>query len=198
MKINFDVDIDLPDRDKLLSTINHVPGSIHKGGKIEKHKTGVYFQDIPVNPFTNMSTIDHKEAEELGFVKVDFLNVYLYEEIVSEEHLESMMAEPEWELLEYSTVVEQLFHIHDYAQLLKTLKPRSVEQLAMVLAIIRPSKKHLASKSWKEIEQEVWKKPTDGDYYFKKSHSISYSMAIVVHLNLLTARMLNGEYIEVL
>ena len=39
----------------------------------DKHNTGVYFQPIPSFPIEGYSTIDHKEAEEMGYFKVDFL-----------------------------------------------------------------------------------------------------------------------------
>jgi hypothetical protein len=65
------------------------------------------------------------------------------------------------------------------------LKPISVEQLAATLAIIRPAKRYLANESWDKIMQEVWVKPTNGEYYFKKAHAISYAAAVVVHINLL-------------
>ena len=39
-------------------------------------------------------------------------------------------------------------------------------------------------KSWSEISKTVWDKGTDG-YVFKKSHAISYSWLVAVHMNLL-------------
>ena len=33
--------------------------------------------------------------------------------------------------------------------------------------------------------KEVWKKPKDGSYFFKKSHAIAYAHAIVVQMNLM-------------
>jgi hypothetical protein len=57
--------------------------------------------------------------------------------------------------------------------------------LAATLAIIRPAKRHLAGSSWSLILQEVWTKPTDNSYYFKKAHAVSYATACVVHMNLL-------------
>jgi DNA polymerase III alpha subunit len=68
---------------------------------------------------------------------------------------------------------------------LKQLKPTSVEQLAATLAIIRPAKRHLADKDWQTIMKEVWIKPTNGEYYFKKAHAVSYAIACVVHMNLI-------------
>ena len=70
MKINFDVDIDMADRDKFLKLVDVIPASIKRDGEFEKHNTGVYFQPIPNFPIEGYSTIDHKEAEELGYFKV--------------------------------------------------------------------------------------------------------------------------------
>jgi hypothetical protein len=60
-----------------------------------------------------------------------------------------------------------------------------VEQLAAVLAMIRPAKRYLIGKDWNTILNEVWTKPENGEYYFKKAHSFSYAVAVVVHMNLL-------------
>jgi hypothetical protein len=55
----------------------------------------------------------------------------------------------------------------------------------MFLAIIRPGKKHLIGKPWKEVAKTVWDKGTDG-YVFKKSHSLAYAHLVAVHMNLIT------------
>ena len=65
------------------------------------------------------------------------------------------------------------------------MKPKTIEQLAMVLAIIRPAKRYLLKQNWQEIESNVWNKPTDGSYYFKKAHAVAYAHAIVVQMNLI-------------
>ena len=39
---------------------------------------------------------------------------------------------------------------------------------------------------WVEIMNEVWIKPTDGSYFFKKSHAVAYAQAIVVQMNLIS------------
>ena len=60
----------------------------------------------------------------------------------------------------------------------------------MLLGVIRPSKRHLQDKPWPEIAKTVWEKPQVGDKgygknFFKKSHSIAYSIGIVVQMNLI-------------
>jgi DNA polymerase III alpha subunit len=103
-----------------------------------------------------------------------------------------MEREPLWELLEHEDFSEKVFHLNGHSSLLKQLKPTSVEQLAATLAIIRPAKRHLADKDWQTIMNEVWIKPENNDYYFKKAHAISYAVACVVHMNLL-CEQLNGK-----
>ena len=182
-----DIDIDLKDRDNVLDVFKHVPATINDE---KKHNTGVYFNNIPINPLTGYSSIDYKEAEERGYFKLDLLNVGIYENVKSEEHLIGLMnKEPMWELLDHEEFVEQLFHIHDHFEIVAQLKPRNVEQLASVLAIIRPSKRYLLNEDWPKINQEVWVKPIDNSYYFKKSHAIAYAIAIVVQMNLIVEQL---------
>jgi hypothetical protein len=57
----------------------------------------------------------------------------------------------------------------------------------MFLAIIRPAKRHLVGKTWKEVAETVWDKPEDDTYYFKKAHAIAYSNLVVVNMNLLVS-----------
>jgi len=91
--------------------------------------------------------------------------------------------------LEYKDFSDQVFHLNGHNELLQQLKPTSVEQLAATLAIIRPAKRHLVNETWQTIETEVWKKPKDGSYYFKKAHAVSYAMACVVHMNLICEQL---------
>jgi len=184
-----DIDIDFADRDIVLSKIQH---RVAKLDSEKKHNTGVYVTEIPHNPVDNLSTIDYKNAEDRGYFKLDFLNVSIYKDIQDETHLMSLMQkEPLWELLEHEEFVDQVFHLSGHSSLLKQLKPTSVEQLAATLAIIRPAKRHLADKDWQTILKEVWIKPENGEYYFKKAHAVSYAIACVVHMNLL-CEQLNG------
>jgi len=184
MKFDFDVDIDMADRTDFLKLVRHTPASIEKDGNFTKHNTGVYFQNVPKFPLQGYSTIEHKQAEQDGWFKVDFLNNHVYEGIVDETHLDKLVAtEPMWELFEHKEVVEKLFHISNHYDIVNQHLPTSLEQLAMILAIIRPGKRHLVGKTWEEIEADVWVKPNDNSYFFKKSHSYGYALAIIVQLN---------------
>jgi DNA polymerase III alpha subunit len=63
------------------------------------------------------------------------------------------------------------------------MKPTSIEELAAVLAMIRPAKRYLIGKDWTTVMTEIWTKPEDGEYYFKKSHAIAYATVVVVQMN---------------
>jgi len=185
-----DIDIDFFDRTKALNILEHHVAMRDQKGQSVKHNTGVYFQTIPHDPFTNIATIDYKAAEDRGYFKVDFLNVSMYEGVQDETHLKQLLdQEPVWNLLEHEEVVTQLFHIGEHHTILKKLKPSSIEELAAVLAIIRPAKRHLLDRGWDVIMREVWEKPVDDLYFFKRSHAIAYAAAIVVQLNLICERL---------
>jgi DNA polymerase III alpha subunit len=188
-----DIDIDFLDREQALLVLKHTRASRKDGDKLVAHNTGVYFHEIPHNPITNLSNIDYKEAEDRGYFKLDFLNVGIYKGIRSEEHLNQLMSqEPLWDLLEQDEFTNLLFHVNGHGYLMREMKPSSIEELAMCLALIRPGKKHLLGKTWTEIGAEIWTKPTNGDYYFKKSHAVAYATAIVVQMNLICENISQG------
>jgi DNA polymerase III alpha subunit len=99
--------------------------------------------------------------------------------------VELMLTEPNWDMLKDKSIVDQLFHINGHYDIVSKLEPRTIEQLSAVLAIIRPAKRGLMYKDWPTILQEVWVRPTDGSYFFKKSHAVAYAQAIVVQMNIL-------------
>jgi DNA polymerase III alpha subunit len=181
-----DIDIDFKDREQALALFKHVRASRLDEGKLTKHNTGVYMHEAPLNPIENVCAIPYEEAEEQGLFKIDFLNVSLYNKIKNEQHLQQLTErEPLWDLLGHQEFSDQLFHVAGHSTVLKTTKPKSIEQLAAVLAMIRPAKRHLIGRTWPDIMTEIWTKPSDGSYYFKKSHATAYAVAVVVHMNLL-------------
>lgn len=188
--INTDVDIDVFRRDDILSGLDCVFGGIDRANKFEKHPTGVYFQNIPRDPVSNVATMDHRIANTYGYFKIDFLNVNLYEDVQSEEHLLSLInKEPPWDFLLYEDITDNLFQLNGHSKLLQKFKPQSIEDLAIILAIIRPAKAHLQSENWDTIKKAVWLKDDNEGYVFKRCHSISYAIAIVVDLNLLIEQL---------
>jgi DNA polymerase III alpha subunit len=182
-----DIDIDFADRDHALKFIKHIPAAIKDtNGTFKKHNTGVYCTPIPYNPVNNLSNIDYKEAEERGYFKLDFLNVSIYKDVRDEEHLKTLMeTEPLWDLLEQDDFSSLLFHVNGHGSILRQMKPKSILQLAAVLAMIRPAKRNLIGMDWTTVMTTIWTKPEDGEYYFKKAHAVAYAMAVVVQMNLI-------------
>jgi hypothetical protein len=193
-KFSSDIDIDVGDRDKALAVIKHIPASIVKKSgddivEISKHNSGVYFTEIPIYPINSRSSLDYNTAEDLGYIKVDILNVNLYKQINSEEHLQKLMsAEPSWDKLYEREFCEKLMHMgNHYDTLIKMPEPvNSIPRLAMFLSVIRPAKRHLIGKTWREVAETVWERPVDDGYYFKKSHAIAYANLVAVNMNLIT------------
>lgn len=187
MRIESDIDIDFGDRDKLLQLIKHTPAAMRNANPMRKHATGVYVTDIPYDPINDMAAIDYVLAEQRGYFKLDLLNVHVYSQVRDEKHLVELMAEPDWAKLNDREFVEKLIHLGNHYQSIKKMPEpiNSIPRLAMFLALIRPAKRHLIGKSWKEVSMTIWDKGDDG-YAFKKSHSLSYSQLVVVHMNLLT------------
>jgi DNA polymerase III alpha subunit len=181
-----DIDIDFADRDLALSRIKHIRASRLDRNDTVPHNTGIYLQSIPVNPITNLSTIDYKTAEDRGYFKLDFLNVSIYKDVRDEEHLKTLMeTEPLWDLLEQDDFSSLLFHVNGHGSILRQMKPTSILQLAAVLAMIRPAKRHLIGETWTTVMETIWTKPTDGEYYFKKAHAVAYAIAVAVQMNLI-------------
>lgn len=188
-RIDSDIDIDVPDREKALSSIGkYTKASMISDSLIKPHNVGVYLQDIPNFMDTGLSSIDYKVAPNYGFFKIDILTNTVYEGVNDESHLERLLEhEPNWDLLLDHQIVKGLFQINRYESYLDIWKPNTVLKLAMFIAMIRPSKKHLLQGGdWEIVKKEIWVPPTDGSQYFKKSHAIAYASAIVVQLNLIS------------
>jgi len=187
MRIESDIDIDFGDRDKLLQLIKHTPAAMRNAKPIRKHATGVYVTDIPYDPVNDMAAIDYVVAESRGYFKLDLLNVHVYSQVQDEKHLVELMVDPDWSKLNDREFVEKLIHLgNHYQSIQKMPEPiNSIPRLAMFLALIRPAKRHLIGKSWKEVSMTIWDKGDDG-YAFKKAHGVAYAHLVVVHMNLLT------------
>ena len=186
MKFKSDIDIDTGDRDKILQHILHIPAGMREVTRNRKHPTGIHITEVPYDPVNNRCSLDYKEAEDRGYFKLDVLNVNVYNQVRDELHLIQLMREPNWDRLKDREFVEKLIHVNNqFDTMLQMPDPiNTVPRLAMFLAIIRPGKKHLIGKTYKEISNTVWDKINTG-YSFKKSHAVAYANLVVVHMNLL-------------
>ena len=195
MKFTSDIDIDFGDRETALALLKHTPAGIIRDGKLVKHNTGVYVTDVPEDPFSNVSSLDYKDAEARGYMKLDLLNVSLYTQIKSEQHLQELIStEPLWDLLLQRDFCSQLIHIgNHYDTMINMPEPvDSIPRMAMFLAVIRPGKRHLVGKTWREVADTVWEQPDDDSYFSKKSHSVAYAQLVAVHMNLICEKISYG------
>ncbi len=190
-----DIDIDFIDREQALSLFKHIKASRLDNNELVKHNTGVYFHSVPMNSEHGVCAVPYDQAEQQGFFKIDFLNVGIYKGVRDEEHLIQLMnTEPLWDLLEQEDFVNLLFHVNGHGSILRQMKPKNVEQLAAILAMIRPAKRYLIGKDWNSVMKEVWTRPENDEYYFKKSHATAYALAIVVQMNLICEQISYGFF----
>lgn len=165
-------------------------------GVLRKHNSGIYVTDIPTNPFSNLAAIDFNAAESRGYFKLDILNVSVYQEIKDYAHYQQLLdTPPPWGRLREREFFSKILHIgNHYETLLKMPEPLDSDvRLMMFLAIIRPGKRHLIGKTWKEVAETVWDKSDSDGYVFKKSHSCAYARLVMMHMNLLHLKDVSQE-----
>ena len=182
-----DIDIDMPDRDALLKLIQHVPARLEVNGQVRKHNSGIYVTEIPRDIPNGCAAIDYEAAEQRGYFKIDLLNMSVYNLVKSPEHYQQMLAiEPPWSRLWTDPAwASQLVHVGNYTDLLKQMQPDSIPRMAAFISIIRPGKAHLQRKPWADVFASVWDGDDSRGFVFKKSHALSYSMLVKLHMNLL-------------
>jgi hypothetical protein len=183
-----DIDIDLADRDQLLGLIRAIPARQLHQGQVRRHNSGVYVTDIPWDPVNTCAAIDYETAEQLGYFKIDLLNMSVYQLIKDAEHYNQLLAqEPNWnQLWTDPQWASQLVHIGNYTELLKSMRPDSIPRMAAFISIIRPGKAHLQNQPWDVVFKSVWDGDDSRGFVFKKSHALGYSKLVTLHMNLLS------------
>ncbi len=182
-----DIDIDVPasfDR----KMFPWARASVVRDGVLTPHPCGMHPQQIPVDPVTGLSAIPYDSAEDLGYFKIDFLHLSVYENFKTRAEIDELLRlEPDWTLLQVPSNHQKLFQLANHGELLMKLKPRNILELADVLALIRPGKRNLVPLYQKDkaaARKLLWAKGDEG-YSFKKSHALGYAYVIVLQLHLL-------------
>jgi DNA polymerase III alpha subunit len=162
--------------------------SVVRDGKLTPHPCGVYPQSIPRDPMTGYAAIPYDQAEELGFLKVDFLHLSAYNNFESRKQIEELVnQDPNWKLLELDSTHPKLFQLAKHGEMLKAIKPSNIEELADCMALIRPGKKvmiGLYTKARDQARRALYAKDDNG-YSFKKSHALAYAYVCVLQLHLI-------------
>jgi hypothetical protein len=179
-----DIDIDVPNRDAVLSLIQHTAARQSNG---RKHNSGIYVTDIPRDPITGSSALDYETAEARGYFKIDLLNMSVYSLVRDPAHYETMLAaEPPWSRLWTDPKwAQQLVHVGNYTELLQTMKPDSIVRMAAFISVIRPGKAHLQNQPWTSVFESVWDGDDSRGYSFKQAHAVGYAALVVLHMNLI-------------
>jgi hypothetical protein len=183
-----DIDLDLADRDQLLKLIQATPARQMHQGQVRRHNSGVYVTDIPYDPVNVCASIDYEQAEELGYFKIDLLNMSVYQLVKSPKHYQKMLdQEPNWSRLWTDAEwAKQLVHVGNYVELLRSMRPDSIPRMAAFISIIRPGKAHLQNKPWTEVFESVWDGDDSKGFVFKKAHALGYSKLVALHMNLIS------------
>lgn len=184
-----DIDIDTQtsfSADKVLSCVK---ASMVEKDKLKPHPVGVYMQRIPQDSITGLSAIPYKTAEDMGFFKLDFLHLSVLDDFRNKDEIRTLIKqEPNWNLMKNPVIVGQLFQLKNHFDIVSRTLPTSVIELADTIALIRPAKKHLLDKYLQDkvnTRAQLYSKPTNGQYYFKKGHAIAYALNIVLQLHIL-------------
>jgi len=182
-----DIDLDVPDRYKILELIQYTAARQVVDGQPRRHNSGIYVTDIPRDVEHGCAAIDYESAEQRGYFKIDLLNMSVYQLIRDPSHYEDMLsATPPWSRLWTDPVwTRQLVHIGNYVDLLAAMQPDSIPRMAAFISIIRPGKAHLQRRPWAEVFASVWDGDESRGYTFKQSHSISYAALVALHMNIL-------------
>lgn len=189
-----DVDIDIAPSFKPEAVFpKWVRASVIRGDELSPHPCGMYPQRIAKDPITELAAIPYDAAEEFGYLKVDFLHLNFYSNFKSRNEIDALLKiEPDWTLLQLPSAQLKLFQLAKHGELLSELKPKSLEDVADVMALIRPGKKALLPLYKKDkiaCRKGLFAKDETG-YSFKLSHALAYAMVVWLQLHLIAQEQL--------
>ncbi len=186
--MDVDIDTDKSRFDPKVIFPNWPRAMILKDGKLSAHPCGVYPQKIAVDPVTGFAAIPYDQAEDFGYLKVDFLNLSVYQHFKSRAEIDKLLEkEPDWSLLQVPSVQAKIFQLGKHGELLSDLKPSSLMELADIMALIRPGKKNFIGlyKKEREAARRILFAKDESGYSFKKSHALAYSYVVWLQLHLI-------------
>jgi hypothetical protein len=198
--MDIDIDID-PSVDIAAIFPEFVRGSrVDDNNDLKAHPCGWYYQNIPVDPLTNIAAIPFEQAEQMGYTKIDFLHLSLLTQFKSKQQIiELATTEPNWDILQDPQVVEQLFQLRNSWKYISAIKPRSIEELADTIAIIRPDKRNLLQAYLRDrvrTRPKLYRKNADDKSSFRRSHAIAYAHTVVMQINSITPAQRSSERLE--
>lgn len=191
--MNADIDIDTPSSFDPTKIFGWLRASMVKDGFLVPHPCGLHPQSIPKDPISGLAAIPYKEAQDHGYFKIDFLHLGVYDSFSSREEIDALLElEPDWSLLTNEAAQQKLFQLSKHGDILNTVQPKNIEELADVLALIRPGKRQLLKlyMAQRESTRRILYARDEQGYSFKKSHAIAYALVIKLQLLLIQAGIL--------
>jgi hypothetical protein len=191
--MNADIDIDTPASFDPTQIFSWLRASMVKDGVLSPHPCGVHPQTIPKDPISGLAAIPYKQAQEHDYFKIDFLHLGVYDNFSSREEIDALLElEPDWSLLTDEVAQQKLFQLSKHGDILNVVQPKNIEELADVLALIRPGKRQLLKlyMAHRESTRRILYAKDEHGYSFKKSHSIAYALVIKLQLLLIQAGVL--------
>lgn len=188
-----DVDLDVAHRDAAIAALKgFVLASNLNTDQLTPHPTGLYLQQVPADPVTGLAAFPYDVAEAFGYYKIDVLTNSVYVGIDHEDHLLDLLDEPtDWNWFQDVDFTRSLFHFGgmveaglSMAEVVASYRPQSVDDLACLMAIKLPAKKYLIGEKWPKVRECIWLKEPSGKPQFKKSHAVSYALAVTVDAKL--------------
>lgn len=191
-----DVDFDLPSCFDASTHFTCVRASMVNDGVLERHPCGYYFEKIPT--CDGLSVIPYNQAEELEFQKIDFLSLHFLDNLSFDELQEYRKQIPNWGLLQNEEFVKQVIHFGTcdsngklkHLSILQYIKPSCLEEVADVLALIRPKNVGYIEQypiNKKYVRSQIYVSKSD-EYLFKRSHAFSYAQMVGIQLNFLVSK----------
>jgi hypothetical protein len=191
--MNADIDIDTPSNFDPTEIFNWLRASMVKDAQLVAHPCGVHPQTVPGDPISGLAAIPYREAQAHGYFKIDFLHLGVYDNFSSRDEIDALLElEPDWNLLVDENVQQKLFQLSKHGDILNTVKPKNIEELADVLALIRPGKRQLLKlyMAHRESTRRILYARDEQGYSFKKSHAVAYALVIKLQLLLVQAGVL--------
>lgn len=191
-----DIDFDLPSNFDAKNYFNIVRASIVNNGEIEPHPCGVYFENIPTSD--GLSAIPYKVADTMDYQKIDFLTLKMLDHIDFDTLQQYRQTEPDWSQLQQEDILQHVMHLSTrdsegkllYLHILQTIKPRTMEEVADILALIRPGNSSYVEQyriNTNYVREQIYKQHDDR-YTFKRSHALSYAQNIGIQIHFLVSK----------
>lgn len=183
-----DIDIDVSDRAALLARLPHVRASRLAGRVLRPHPSGIHPVDVPVDPVSGLCSLPREHPYAGRYPRVDVFGSSVLAGLRSRREVADLLERPvDWEAFRDPRTVSRLPQIGNRAERVARLGPRSVAELAAVLALLRPAAAPLRDLPRREALARAFDAP-GGGYAFKRSHAFGYALLVLVAL----ARLMAG------